>query len=372
VGIRTDKASTLGYDARNHPAKDTMKDKKPKQSRNPQKAHKKAPTLIDVAKVAGVSPISVSRTLNQPELVSEEIQQKVRDAITRTGYVPNMLAGSLATRSSRLVALIVPTIANSIFADTVQAITDTLAQAGYQTLLGLSAYDKHQEEELLKAILGNRPDGIILTGTFHAEGTHQRLLNTRIPVVETWDLTPNPIDTLVGFSHTEVGKAVGEYLLAKGYRRFASVSANDQRAVRRFAGFAAALRDAGIEHLASRTVPTPARFRQGRENLAALLDSGEVFDAVYCSSDTLAHGVIAEALHRNIRIPDDLAVIGFGNLDFSAYTYPAITTVGIKGAEIGRLAAEALIAKMDESTPPDGSSPRIIDVGFNILEREST
>ena len=221
-----------------------MKDKKPKQSRNPQKAHKKAPTLIDVAKVAGVSPISVSRTLNQPELVSEEIQQKVRDAITRTGYVPNMLAGSLATRSSRLVALIVPTIANSIFADTVQAITDTLAQAGYQTLLGLSAYDKHQEEEQLKAILGNRPDGIILTGTFHAEGTHQRLLNTRIPVVETWDLAPNPIDTLVGFSHTEVGKAVGEYLLAKGYRRFASVSANDQRAVRRFAGFAAALRDA--------------------------------------------------------------------------------------------------------------------------------
>jgi LacI family gluconate utilization system Gnt-I transcriptional repressor len=334
------------------------------------KALKKAPTLIDVAKVAGVSPISVSRTINQPELVSPAIQQKVREAIAQTGYLPNKLAGSLASRSSWLVAVIVPTIANAVFAETVQAITDSLSRAGFQTLLGLSSYDIQQEEVLLTTILGSRPDGIILIGTQHTVETRRRLQQSPIPVVETWDLAPDPIDGLVGFSHSRVGQVVGEYLLAKGHRRFASISANDQRAVRRFGGFMSALREAGIENLASRTVEAPARFQQGREQLAQLLDAGESFTAVYCSTDTIAHGVISEALHRGLRVPEDLAVVGFGNLDFAAHTYPSITTVAVKGEEIGRLAAEALIERMTNDGDEAQSGCRI-DVGFSIIERES-
>jgi len=349
---------------------DTTKSARDTQQAQKIKAPKKAPTLIDVAKLAGVSPISVSRTLNQPELVSPEIQQKVREAVAQTGYLPNKLAGSLASRSSRLVALVVPTIANAVFADTVQAITDALARAGYQTLLGLSAYDIQQEELLLTTILGSRPDGIILIGTQHTAETRRRLQQSLIPVVETWDLTPDPIDTLVGFSHSHVGQVVGEYLLAKGHRCFASISANDQRAVRRFGGFMAALREAGIDNLASRTVEAPARFQQGREQLAELLDNGESFTAVYCSTDTIAHGVISEALHRGLRVPEDLAVVGFGNLDFAAHTHPSITSVAVKGEEIGVLAAEALIAKMT-SAPDENQPGQRIDVGFNIVERES-
>lgn len=331
----------------------------------------RAPTLIDVAKVAGVSPITVSRVLNQPDLVSEDAQQRVRRAIDEIGYVPNMLAGGLASRSSRMVALIVPTIANSIFAETVQAITDTLAQAGYQTLLGISAYEDEQEKQLLEAVLGRRPDGIILTGTHHAPDIRKRLEVTDVPVVETWDLSPDPIDTLVGFSHTRVGEAAAEYLLAKGHRRFAAVSANDLRAVKRLDGFLQTLANAGVEEPIVTKVPTPARFQLGREGIAGILDqTGGPVDAVYCSSDTLAHGVMVEAQQRNIRIPEDMAVIGFGDLDFSEYTLPPITTIRVNGAEIGRRAAMALLTRMnaDESNEVQGG---VIDTGFAVIERES-
>ncbi len=123
-----------------------------------------APTLIDVAKVAGVSPITVSRALHRPEVVSKAAREKVMAAVQQVGYVSNMLAGSLASNRSRLVAILLPTIANSIFADTVQALMDSLATAGYQTLLGLTGYSATQEERLIEALLGRRPDGIVLTG----------------------------------------------------------------------------------------------------------------------------------------------------------------------------------------------------------------
>jgi len=128
-------------------------------------------TLIDVAKVAGVSPMTVSRALHRPELVTEDTREKVREAVRKTGYVSNMLAGGLASNKSRLVAIFLPTIANSIFADTVQSLMDRLTQAGYQTLLGLTGYSAEQEEKLLEAVLGRRPDGIVLTGTLHTESS---------------------------------------------------------------------------------------------------------------------------------------------------------------------------------------------------------
>ncbi len=127
------------------------------------------PTLIDVARVAGVSPITVSRTLGRPEAVAPATRRRVLEAVRATAYVPNLAAGSLASSRSRLVAIFLPTIANSIFADTVQALTERLAVAGYQTLLGLTGYSAEQEEHLLEAVLGRRPDGIVLTGTEHSQ-----------------------------------------------------------------------------------------------------------------------------------------------------------------------------------------------------------
>ena len=139
-----------------------------------------AATLIDVARVAGVSPITVSRALNQPELLTEKTLAKVAAAVLATGYVKNMVAGALASNRSKLVALLLPTIANTIFADTVQAATDTLTASGYQVLLGLSGYDTGREEALVETILSRRPDGLIITVTSHTEVTRQSLLQSGV------------------------------------------------------------------------------------------------------------------------------------------------------------------------------------------------
>src|SRR5215510_15040571 len=193
-------------------------------------------TLADIAKLAGVSAITASRALNTPDRVSPDTLQRVREAVERTGYVPNMVAGGLASTRSRLVAAVVPTIAGPVFLETIQALTDALAESGYQLMLGQSGYANSREDALLDAIIGRRPDGIVLTGIMHSAEGRRRLLAAGIPVVETWDLTPTPIDMLVGFSHEKVGAAAAEYLHAHG-RRLAIVTADDPRAGVRREGF---------------------------------------------------------------------------------------------------------------------------------------
>ncbi|MDP5008345.1 MAG: LacI family DNA-binding transcriptional regulator, partial [Glaciimonas sp.] len=194
-------------------------------------------TLRDVAKLAGVAPITASRALNTPDTVSAKVLQKVRAAVLQTGYVPNLLAGALASQKSRLVAALVPTLSGPMFLETVESLTDTLAGAGYQVMLGQSGYANSREDALLDAIIGRRPDGIVLTGIKRSAQARQRLLASGIPVVETWDLTPTPVDMLVGFSHEKIGTAVAQYLHAAGRRCVAAIGANDDRSRRRVSAF---------------------------------------------------------------------------------------------------------------------------------------
>lgn len=327
----------------------------------------KAVTIRDVAKVAGVSPITVSRALNNPELVTPDTLERVRAVVARTGYVPNFLAGSLRSRRSRVIAAVFPQITNSMFVDTIQALTDRLRADGYQVLLGLSTYEQ-REDELIAGILGRRPEGIYLTGISHSPDTRRRLAASHIPVVEAWDLTPTPIDVLVGFSHEKAGAAMARHLVAKGHRDIGLVWGNDQRAQVRRRGLAEALAGSGIEAVPTRLEPAPGMFQHGREGFAELLRQGARVSAVACSSDPLAQGVIAEARDRGLRIPEDLAVIGFGDFDFAAHTSPSLTTIAIGKATIGRLAAEALIARIEGREVPE----RIVDVGFRLVERAST
>jgi len=328
-----------------------------------------APTLIDVARVAGVSPITVSRALGRPELVSAATRRRVLAAVRATGYVPNLAAGALASSRSRLVAIFLPTIANSIFADTVQALTERLAAAGYQTLLGLTGYDPLQEEVLLEALLGRRPDGIVLTGTEHTRASRERLARVGIPLVEAWDLCPKPLDMLVGFSHEAVGQALAQYLLNKGYRRVSVLSLDDPRGLRRYRSLAQALTQQGVEPLAAQILPAPATLALGRAGLSRLLQAGSAGEVVVCSSDTLAQGVLAEAASRGLRVPQDLAVIGFGDLSCAAHTHPPLSTVRIDGPRIGGAIAEALLARIAE--PALAREPLRLDVGFELIERGS-
>jgi LacI family gluconate utilization system Gnt-I transcriptional repressor len=323
--------------------------------------------------VAGVAAITASRALNTPDQVSPEALARVRAAVTRTGYVPNLLAGGLASSRSRLVAALVPTIAGPVFLETVQALTEALAASGYQLMLGQSGYAESREDALLDAIIGRRPDGIVLTGIMHSPEGRRRLVASGIPVVETWDLTPTPIDMLVGFSHGQAGAAVADFFHARGRRKFVVISGDDQRARLRQTGFAERAKRLGIrgwrgERLPTRFVPAPTTLGSGRSNIASLLAEYPDLDAVFCSSDALALGVITEAHARRIAVPKQLAVIGFGDLGFARELHPALTTVRIDGTGIGRLAASLIVTRAEGGNVEQ----RITDVGFTIIERAST
>jgi LacI family transcriptional regulator, gluconate utilization system Gnt-I transcriptional repressor len=184
-----------------------------------------AVTLQDVAKLAGVALITASRAINAPDAVSLAVRTKVQLAVERTGYVPNRMAGSLASNRSRVIAAMVPSTVMSVFMETVETLNSALFDKGYQLMLGQSGYSVEREEALLEAVIGRRPDGIFLAGVLRPGKARQRLIAAGIPVVETWDLTQTPIDMLIGFSHLEIGRAVAQHLMNQGRQRFALVMA---------------------------------------------------------------------------------------------------------------------------------------------------
>lgn len=328
----------------------------------------KSITLKDVARVAGLSPITVSRALNTPSIVRTKTVARVQEAVALTGYIPNLLAGGLASKRSRLIAAIVPQLFNAMFVETVQGLGDQLAANGYQLLLSLSEYSPLREGELVSAILSRKPDGIVLTGINHGAETRKMLLSAAIPVVETWDLTPAPIDMLVGFSHYKIGEVIAQYLYDKGYRRFGLVWADDERASLRKQGLESVLNAYGITDIQTCLQPLPTTLKLGRQGLTTLLESGHAFDVIVCSSDALAQGVLTEALVRGISVPLQFGIMGFGDLDFSAHTSPSISSIHIDKRAIGIHAANALIARI-EGRP---LSEKVIDVGFTLIERETT
>lgn len=324
----------------------------------------KSVTLHDVARAAGVSLITASRALSQPQVVSKPTLERVRQAVAATGYIPNLLAGGLKSKRSMTVGALVPFIAVPQFLPTVQTITAELDRAGYQLILGQTGYDHAREAALLDTLLGRRVDAVISAGLLAGGPTRERLRKVGVPVVETWDMTDRPLDMLVGFSHGQVGSAVAGFMLSRGWQDVAIATGNDERAMRRRAGFVAAM---GRE-VPTASVPAPSNLALGRAALAELLARGAPLRAVFCSSDGLADGVLTEARARGLRVPQDLAVVGFGGADFAAHLEPGLTTVNIDGAAIGRRAVELLLARLRGET--DG--PRIVDVGFRIVERAST
>ena len=325
-------------------------------------------TLRDVAMLAGVAPITASRAINTPNQVSPDVLRKVQEAVQRTGYVPNLMAGGLASSRSRLIAAVVPSTVVSVFMETIESLNGTLFDAGYQLMLGQSGYSTEREEVLLEAIIGRRPDGIFITGILPPGRARTRLLASGIPVVETWDLTPTPIDMLIGFSHSDIGREVAQFLMQKGYQKMAIVRAEDERADRRTVAFQETLAQQNLAPALVVNVGASRSLKSGREAMTRILAQAPDTQAIFCSSDLLALGVMTEARARGLTVPDDIAVMGFGDVPFVADMVPALTTVRINGGQIGTQAARFLMDRAEGRTV----DARIIDVGFAIIERDST
>lgn len=329
----------------------------------------RAVTKEDVARAAGVSHITVSRVINSPDKVAPATREKVQEYITRMGYIPNLLAGGLASRRTRIIAAVVPTIGHSIFAETVRGMSDYLMAHDYQLLLGQSDYSEQIETELVEAFIGRRVDGVVLTGVQHTAATRQRLKAAGIPVVETWDLTLDPIDMLAGFSNVDAGAAMGEYLYEQGYRRIAFVGGEDPRGVARMAGLSAALRRHRLRAPVRITVAPGSFLQGGREAMVQLATQHADVDAAFFSNDVIAAGAVLECNRRQIRIPEDIAIAGFANLDIASEINPPLTTVHVSSHCIGETAAQMMLARLggDAAAP----APAINDLGFSIVRRQS-
>jgi LacI family transcriptional regulator, gluconate utilization system Gnt-I transcriptional repressor len=313
--------------------------------------------------------MTVSRVINTPDRVSAETASRVRAAIERLGYVPNLIAGGLSSRRSRMVAAIVPTIAHPMFAGLVQTFTDAMRGAGYQVMLSLSGYAEQDADALLRALLGRRPDALLITGATHSPASLQMLTEAQVPIVEIWDVSPQPIDMLVGFDHEEVGAAVADYFLGKGHRRFVTISADDPRAVIRCQAFTRAMERGGGVSVGQTVLPAPSTIMAGREALRSYLPRlGEKL-GLFCSSDLLAFGALTEARVQGIPVPDRLAVCGFGNFELSGAVDPPFTTVNVEGAEAGVLAADFLLRRLAGEPPRNEDR---VHVPFRIVERGST
>lgn len=322
--------------------------------------------ITDVAASAGVAPMTVSRVINTPDRVSPTTAAKVRAAIAQLGYVPNLIAGGLSSRRSRMVAAVVPTIAHPMFAGVIQTFTDAMRMAGYEVMLSLSGYGEHDKEALLRALLGRRPDALLIAGAAHTPGAFQMIAEAYIPVVEIWDVSSHPIDMLVGFDHEEVGRAVAHYFLAKGHSTFATISADDPRALQRTQSFAREVRLGGGTVIAEATAKAPSTIMAGRQAMAAMLPKLSVRTALFCSSDLLAFGAITETRKFGLRIPEQVSVCGFGNFELSAASEPAFTTVSVEGTQAGEIAANFVLQRLT------GNGPRLDGqwhVPFRILER---
>jgi len=323
--------------------------------------------MSDVARAAGVSLVTVSRAVNEPDRVKPETLRTVRAAMQKLGFVPNLTAGSLASRRSRIIAAIVPTIANLVFSETVDSLSRTLADGGYQLLLGQSGYRLGEEAALVDAFIGRRVDGLVLTGDGQSQELRDKLRRAGLPVVQTWELSDNPIDMQVGFSNKAAGHAAATHLLAHGHRRLAFIGAQEIRSMQRLEGFREAAAASGGEVVAELIRP-PALVDGAGPRFAQIRAARPDVTAVFCNNDLLAAGVLFECHLRGLRVPDHVAVLGFGDLAMARATSPRLSTVQIRRAEMGERAAQMLLARLTN----EPLSTKSVDLGFEVIARGST
>jgi LacI family transcriptional regulator, gluconate utilization system Gnt-I transcriptional repressor len=327
--------------------------------------------MADVALLAGVSTATVSRALRQPDIVSPGVRSRIDAAIERLSYRRNLVAGALASARSMTIGVIIPSIINSFFAATIEALEQGLSGSGYQLMLGNTGYSAEAERQLVSSFLAWSPAAMVLTGRRHESETVRALLTSHIPVVEMWELSDHPLDMIVGFSHRSVGQLVVRHFAERGARRLGFIGAymdKDYRTADRRAGFVEAALQAGYAAPEVIRLPERASAMGGARGLRQLLAQDRKIDAVFCSNDMIALGALFEARRLELAIPDRLKICGFGDLEFAAACEPPLSTVRPPGREIGARIAKVLLARLDGSIDGGGS----FDLGVELVPRAST
>jgi LacI family transcriptional regulator, gluconate utilization system Gnt-I transcriptional repressor len=302
--------------------------------------------MADIAREAGVSTMTVSRAFKRDASVSPETRERILEVAERMGYVFDSMASNLRSQRSGFVAVTVPTVNNPNFAETLDALSRELAQGGLQVLLGYDRYDMAEEEAIVEQLLRRRPEAFVATGGRHTDRARRLLKASGVPVVETWDSPETPIEHVVGFSNAASMELVVDHLAARGLRDIAFIGgdfSDDTRGADRRRGFVAAMERRGLD--ASRLIPIagPSSVAKGAAAMAQILETRPRIEAVVGVFDHAAFGALTECQRRGIRVPEDVAIAGFGATEVARLTVPSLTTVDPHCAEIGRRAGRLIV-----------------------------
>jgi len=327
--------------------------------------------MRDVAQAVDLSPMTVSRALRDDQTVNAKTRAMIHKAAADLGYVYDSTAQAFRTQKSGFVAVTLPSINNANFAETFRGLTAGLEGHAIQLLLGSTNYQIEKEHDLVLQLLARNPQAIVLTGGTHLPLTRDLLVAARIPVIEIWDLPPDPLGHVVGFSNADAMTPLVRHLAAQGRRRLAFVGAtegSDMRGGARRDGVIAAARILGLPEVALIDAgPAPVSMKQGAQVATELGTGITRFDAVICVSDPVAFGVLNECRRMGLSVPRDLAVTGFGNFDVATVSFPQITTVGVHANQIGGHVAQVLQDIFNGAT-----DPQVIDVGSELLIGETS
>lgn len=329
--------------------------------------------MRDVAIRAGVSTMTVSRALNEPSKVSEQMRERVLRAVREIGYLPNHLAGSLSSNRSTTIGLIVPSIDNSIYTQTVKGLSEVLKHSGFQLMIAESGYDPNEEEELITVFLSHRVSGLVLHSTEHTPEAIEKIRKSGVPVVENGNIPVKPLDMVVSYSNRDASYAMTMHLGRLGYRKiaFASLySVHNDRSQDRLEGYLGALKQLGIAPDPRIIVETERGLGAGAELMARVVQSVPKVDALFCAGDVLAVGALFECQKRNWPVPGRIALASFDDLDILRHVSPSITTLRLPRYDIGERTARILLSRiMDGAEHLRGS---VVDLKFEVIQREST
>lgn len=336
-------------------------------------ADKKKVTLKDVSKASGLSLITVSRALRQPETVRADTREKIQRTIEEIGYIPNLTARSLVSQRSDMIGIVVPILASSLFSDFAQGVSHVLEPKGQQMLLAVSDWSPRKEEEAVRTFIARQADAIIVTGFSHTETTRKLLAQFSGPVVEAWNLRDTVIDTAVGFDNYAAAVEMTRYLIGRGYENIVMVggsSHNNDQAEDRTHGFVDAMRRAGRSVTDDTIVEfdNPATIEAGAALIQRLMAGRKKPDAIFFLAELPAHGAMLWCMSNGIRVPGDLGIAGFGDLSLSALLPVPMTTVQIRGRRIGECSASHVMDRLESRN----GTAITQDIGYSLQIREST
>ncbi len=317
--------------------------------------------------------MTVSRVLRNKGDVSEATRARVQDAAKRLGYVPNKIAGALASQRVNLVAVIIPSLGNMVFPEVLSGISETLEDTVLQPVVGVTDYLPEKEEKVLFEMLSWRPSGVIIAGLEHSDAARAMMNQTDIPVVEIMDVDGGPIDACVGISHRRAGRKMAEEIIQQGYRKIGFMGTKmplDHRARKRFEGFTRTLAKSGIEISDQEFYSGGSALAKGREMTEAMLKRSPDLDFLYYSNDMIGAGGLLYLLENNIKIPESIGLAGFNGVELLDGMPRQLATMDACRREIGQRAAEIILDRQDKPRPEEPTivtlSPKL-NVGETLI-----